>query len=227
VPEIVHLDLSGWITAYGPWAVFVLVGLESMGVPLPGETALVAAAVYAGTGHDLNILEVILAAMAGAIIGDNIGYEIGRAIGFPLLVRFGPRISLDEPRLKLGQYLFSRYGGGIVFFGRFVALLRTLAALLAGANRMPWLRFFVFNAAGGAVWSATFGLGGYWLGTSIHRIAVPVGIGLFILAVTGAAFGFAFLKRHEQSFLRDAERAFPGPLGDGVAGKRSSHENSS
>jgi len=227
VPEIIHLDPTAWIAAYGPWAVFVLVGLESMGVPLPGETALVAAAVYAGTGHDLNIIEVVLAATAGAIIGDNLGYEVGRAIGFPLLLRFGPRIRLDERRLKLGQYLFSRYGGAIVFFGRFVALLRALAALLAGANRMPWLRFFVFNATGGAFWASIFGFGAYWLGSSIHRLSAPLGIGLFILAVIGVAIGLAFLRRHEESFMRDAERAFPGPLRDGAASKRASRGNPS
>jgi len=227
MPEIVHFDPTGWIAAYGPWAVFVLVGLESMGVPLPGETALIGAAVYAGTGHDLNIFAVVFAAMAGAVVGDNIGYEVGRAIGFPLLVRFGPRIGLDERRLKLGQYLFGRYGGAIVFFGRFVALLRAFAALLAGANRMPWLRFFCFNAAGGAVWSATFGFGGYWLGSTIHRISAPLGVGLFILALISVALGIAFLKRHEQSFLLDAERAFPGPLHNGTSRNRASRENSS
>src|SRR5262245_61999620 len=198
-----------------------------MGVPLPGEYAADADAVYAGTTHKLDIFGVIAAAAAGAVIGDNIGYEIGRWVGFPLLVRFGPRIGLDERRLKLGQYLFSRYGGAIVFFGRFVALLRALAALLAGTNRMPWLRFFFFNAAGGAVWASTFGFGGYWLGSSIHELSRPLGLGLFVVAVIGAALGIVFLRRHEQSFLRDAERAFPGPLRADGPKKPGSPENPS
>jgi membrane protein DedA with SNARE-associated domain len=134
-----EFDPSGWIAAYGYWAVLVLVGLESMGLPLPGETALIAAAVYAGTRRELNVAGVIAVASIGAVIGDNIGYEIGRRLGFPLLVRYGSRIGLDERRLKLGQYLFRRHGGSIVFFGRFVAFLRTFTALLAGANRMPLL----------------------------------------------------------------------------------------
>src|SRR4051794_29852177 len=100
-----QFDPSAWIAAYGYWAVLLLVGLESMGLPLPGETALVAAAVYAGTSQELNILGVIAAAAAGAVIGDNVGYEIGRFVGFRLLVRHGPRIGLDEKRLKLGQYI--------------------------------------------------------------------------------------------------------------------------
>ena len=108
-----QLDLSGWIAVYGYWAVLVLVGLESMGLPLPGETALISAAVYAGTSHELNIIGVVAAAAAGAVIGDNIGYEIGRLMGFPILRRYGPHIGVDERRLRVGQYLFRRYGGAV------------------------------------------------------------------------------------------------------------------
>jgi membrane protein DedA with SNARE-associated domain len=127
------------------------------------------------TSHELNIVGVVAAAAAGAVIGDNIGYEIGRLIGFPVLRCHGPRIGLDEQRLRLGQYLFRRYGGMIVFFGQFVAFLRMLAALLAGANRMPWPPFFFFN--GGVIWSSSFGFGGYVLGFSVHRISGRLGSG--------------------------------------------------
>jgi membrane protein DedA with SNARE-associated domain len=209
---LLQLDPSGWIAAYGYWAVLVLVGLESMGLPLPGETALIAAAVYAGTRHELNIVGVVAAAAAGAVIGDNLGYQIGRLIGFPVLRRYGPRVGLDEQRLRLGQYLFRRYGGAIVFFGRFAALLRTFAALLAGTNRMPWPRFFFYNAAGGLVWSSIFGIGGYVLGSSAHQISGPIGIGLFILALTAAIAAVVFVRRHEQAMLMEAERALPGSL---------------
>ena len=209
-----HFDPSVWIAAYGYWAVLVLVGLESIGLPLPGETALIAAAVYAGTSHELNIVGVVAAAAAGAVIGDNIGYEIGRLIGFPLLRRRGPRIGLDGQRLRLGQYLFRRYGGMIVFFGRFVAFLRMLAALLAGANRMPWPRFFFFNATGGVIWSSSFGFGGYVLGSTVHQISGPLGLGLLVFALAAAAAGMVFIRRHEQALLVEAERALPGPLRD-------------
>ena len=207
-----EFDPSGWIAAYGYWAVLVLVGLESMGLPLPGETALIAAAVYAGTRRELNIAGVIAVASIGAVIGDNIGYEIGRRLGFPLLVRYGPRIGLDERRLKLGQYLFRRYGGLIVFFGRFVALLRTFAALLAGANRMPWPRFLFFNAAGAVTWASVFGIGGYTLGASVHEISGPLGIGLLIFGVIAALAAAVFLRRHEQALMAEAERAIPGSI---------------
>jgi membrane protein DedA with SNARE-associated domain len=207
-----QVDLSGWITAYGYWAVLVLVGLESMGLPLPGETALIAAAVYAGTSHELSIVGVVAAAAAGAVIGDNIGYEIGRLMGFPFLRRYGPRIGLSAERLRLAQYLFRRYGGAIVLFGRFAAVLRTFVALLAGTNCMPWPRFLFYNAAGGLVWSSIFGVGAYMLGSSVHRIAGPVGIGLFVLALTAAIAGILFVRRHEQAMLLEAERGFPGLL---------------
>jgi membrane protein DedA with SNARE-associated domain len=149
---------------YGSFAVAGVVCLESMGLPLPGEAILIAAAIYAGKTGDLNIVEVIAAAAAGAIVGDNIGYWIGREIGFRLLVRYGGYVGLTEPRIKVGQYLFQRHGGKIVFFGRFVALLRVLAALLAGVNRMSWPRFFFFNAAGAILWATVFGLGAYTFG---------------------------------------------------------------
>ena len=154
---------------------------------------------------------VIAAACIGAVVGDNIGYGIGRVVGFPLVARYGPRIGLDERRIKLGQYLFRCYGGALVFFGRFVALLRAAAALLAGINRMPWLRFFFFNAAGGILWSSIFGVGAYVLGFSVHRISGPVGIGAFILALAAITAAAVFLRRHEQALLIEAERACYSP----------------
>jgi membrane protein DedA with SNARE-associated domain len=161
------------IMKYGSFAVAGVVCLESMGLPLPGEAILIVAAIYAGKTGDLNIVEVIAAAAAGAIVGDNIGYWIGREIGFRLLLRYGSHVGLTEGRIKVGQYLFQRHGGKIVFFGRFIALLRVLAALLAGVNRMSWPRFFFFNAAGAILWATVFGLGAYTLGEEIERLTKP------------------------------------------------------
>jgi membrane protein DedA with SNARE-associated domain len=138
---------------YGYGAIFLIVMLESAGIPMPGETILVTAAVYAGTKHALDIRGVIAAAAGGAILGDNIGFWVGREFGESLLEKWGHLVGLDARKRMLGRYLFARYGGLIVFFGRFVALLRAFAALLAGANGLaPW-RFFAFNAAGGIVWA--------------------------------------------------------------------------
>src|ERR1700704_527117 len=112
------------IQAYGLWVLFIVVTLESMGVPMPGETALVTTALYAGSTHQIDIISVVLVAATGAIIGDNMGYLIGRSIQLRLLVRYGRYIRLDQARLKVGQYLFRRHGGKIVFFRRFGAFFR-------------------------------------------------------------------------------------------------------
>jgi membrane protein DedA with SNARE-associated domain len=131
----------------------------------------------------LNISFIIAAAAAGAIFGDNIGYWVGREFGNPVVSRWGHLVGLDERKRKLGQYLFARHGGKIVFFGRFVAFLRALAALLAGVNGLPPLRFFIFNAAGGIVWAALFGSGGYLLGEGIRHVAGPIGWAVLAIAL--------------------------------------------
>src|SRR5438034_1212099 len=133
-----------------------IVGLEGIGIPIPGETTLILAAVYAGSTHHLDIRLVIVAAAAGSIVGSIIGFWIGREIGYPLLLRYGHYVGLTESKIKIGQYLFRSHGGKIVFFGRFVPLLRTIAALLAGANCMSWSRFLLFNTAGSILWAGAY-----------------------------------------------------------------------
>lgn len=205
-------DLAHLLSVYGYWAVLLFVALESTGIPVPGETMLLAAAIYAGTTHHLQIQWVIAAAAAGAILGDNAGYWVGREAGYRLLRRFGRYIRLDERRLKLGQYLFLRHGGKVVFFGRFVAVLRAWAAFLAGVNRMPWSRFLVFNTAGGIIWATIYGFGGYFLGDNFHRIASPFRTVAAVLAVLGIVALLISLRRNEERLEQAAERALPGPL---------------
>ncbi len=163
-------DVTQMIGQYGYGAVALAVGIESIGIPFPGETMLIAAAVYAGSTHQLSVTLVVVAAAAGAIMGDNIGFWIGREFGFRFLLRYGRYVRVTEPRIKLGQYLFLRHGGKVVFFGRFVAVLRALAAALAGTNRMSWLRFLAFNAAGGIAWATIYGFGAYLLGQQITLV---------------------------------------------------------
>ena len=196
--------------SYG--AIMLAICVESLGVPFPGEATLLAAAIYAGTTHGLNIAGVITAAAAGAIIGGIIGFCIGRSFGFWLLTKYGGAIGMNERRIRLGQYLFLRYGGAVVFFGRFVALLRALASFLAGANRMSWPRFLAFNAAGGIVWSSLYGLGAYVLGKEIHHVAGPIGLTLGAVAVIAIVACIVFLRRNEKRLEDEAERALPGPL---------------
>jgi membrane protein DedA with SNARE-associated domain len=161
-------DLTHLLTTYGYWAILFFVAIESTGIPFPGETILLLAAITAGTTHTLSIPLIIVVAACGAILGDNLGFWVGREGGYRLLRRYGHYIRLDERKLKLGQYLFRKHGGKVVFFGRFVAVLRAWAAFLAGTNRMPWGRFLLFNALGGIVWATLYGSGGYILGDNVH-----------------------------------------------------------
>jgi membrane protein DedA with SNARE-associated domain len=186
------------IVAYGCWAVFFVIMFEATGVPLPGESALVAAGVYAGaTGH-LSILNIIVAAAAGAITGDNFGFWLGRAFGTRLLERYGKFVGLTPNRLHMGRYLFERHGGKIVFFGRFVAFLRVFAALLAGANRYPWPSFLFYNAAGGITWATVVSLAAFVFGDAITKVSGIVGFVGLALALAGIAAFMIVLSRQEK-----------------------------
>jgi len=205
-------NLDSLLATYGYVAVFFFVGIESIGIPVPGETMLVTAAIYAGTTGRLSIFWVIVAASAGAIVGDNIGYAVGRTGGYRVLKRYGPYIRLEENRLRLGQYLFRKHGPKVVFFGRFVSVLRIFAAFLAGVNRMHWRVFLIFNAAGGIIWSTIYGIAAFLLGKQLLQLSGRVD---FVLAVVGVAVilvVIVFLRRNEARLQREADRAMPGPL---------------
>ncbi|TME22613.1 MAG: DedA family protein [Chloroflexi bacterium] len=204
--------MTNLVAQYGYLAVLVIVGLESTGIPLPGETTLVAAALYAGATHNLNIVGVVIAAAVGAILGDNLGYLIGHWGGYRLLIRYGRYIRLSEKRIKIARYLFLRYGGEVVFFGRFTAILRTYAAFLAGTTRMPWRRFLFFNAAGGIAWATIYGGGAYLLGRQIERLSGPFEIVFVAAAVIAIVVGALIIRRQEERLAVAAEEAFPGPL---------------
>ncbi|MGH6850233.1 MAG: DedA family protein [Methylocella sp.] len=181
--------------------------LESAGVPLPGETVLILASVYAGATGLLKLSLVITFAAAGAITGDNIGFWVGRTWGTKFLLRYGKFIHLPEERLKLGQYLFQKHGGKIVFFGRFFAFLRVLAALLAGANKYRWPPFLFFNAAGGIVWAFVFGIGAFVFGDSIHLITGPlrvIGLGGFVAGVIAVTY---IVRREERKMEKKLARS--------------------
>src|SRR5215469_15184867 len=184
------------IATYGYIAIGCIIALESMGLPLPGESALVAAALYA-SHHDQNIAGVVAAAATGAIVGDNVGYWIGREFGYRLLLRYGRRVGLTETRIKLGQYLFLHHGGKVVFFGRFIAVLRVLAAVLAGVNRMEWRSFLIANAAGGVLWSLVFGVGAYSFGTAVFHAEKPLAIALVVVALIIIALAMRYVRAHE------------------------------
>ncbi len=210
--HVATADLQRLLATYGYWAVFLFVGIESIGIPFPGETMLIVAAIFAGKTHQLSIVLVIVAAACGAIVGDNIGFWIGREGGYLVLRRYGKYIGFNERKLKVGIYLFRRHGGKVVFFGRFVAVLRAWAAFLAGVNRMLWGRFLLFNALGGIVWATIYGLGGYFLGENIHRLVGPVGTVTIVLAVIIIIASLVFVWRNERQLEERAEKALPGPI---------------
>ena len=185
----------------------MLIGLEAMGLPLPGESLIIAAAVYCATTGKLHIAGVIAAAIAGAIMGDNFGYLIGRWAGFPLLRRYGRHVGLNDRRLTLGRYLFQTQGGKVVFVGRFLAILRTFVALLAGANHMGWKTFLLWNAVGGVAWATLYGVGAYLLGNAMSRLEGPVGIGLGVVAAIVVIVAIFVLRRNETRLEDKAEQA--------------------
>jgi membrane protein DedA with SNARE-associated domain len=141
-----------------------------------------------------------------------IGYVIGREFGYWLLLRYGGYLWITESRIKLGQYLFLRHGGKIILIAQFLPVLRSIAGILAGANRMPWLRFMVTSIIGAFLWATLFGLAAYSLGRQVERLtgrmALVFGLGILIVIVVAAVF----VKRHEAQLTAEAEQALPGPL---------------
>jgi len=204
--------LQHYLATYGYLAVFIFVAIESAGIPFPGETMLLIAAIYAGRTHQLSIVLVIVAAASGAIIGDNIGFFVGREGGYRVLRRYGRYIGFNERRLKVGIYMFRRHGGKVVFFGRFVAVLRAWAAFLAGVNRMKWSRTLQVNALGGIRWATHYGMGGYLLGKNIDRLVGPVGTVTIVLAAIIIIATLIFVWRNERQLEERAEEALPGPI---------------
>jgi membrane protein DedA with SNARE-associated domain len=206
--------IDAWLESYGYLVVFLLVMLESIGVPVPGETALVGAALYAGSTHKLEIWAIIAVAAAAAIIGDNIGYAVGRYGGAKLLLRYGDKIHLPEERLKIGIWLFRRHGGKVVFWGRFVSILRTWAAFLAGANHMEWRRFLVFNAAGGIVWATLYGVVYYVFGATLKKLSTSIDVALGVGSVVILVAFVVWTRRKEGELQKRAEREIEGSVAE-------------
>jgi membrane protein DedA with SNARE-associated domain len=206
------VSVSDLIASYGYWAVFLLVAIESLGIPLPGETALITAGIYAGHTHRLSPWLIFLVAAAGAIIGDNIGYWIGDKGGYRLALRYGPKVRLDERKLKIARYLFDTHGGKVVFFGRFVSVLRTYAAFLAGTSKMRWRWFAVANAAGGIVWAGIYTLAAYLAGTTLQQVSGTINWILIGVAVVAIVAVVILIRRETDRLAARAEAAYPGPL---------------
>ena len=170
-----------------------IIGLESMGIPSPGETALVLAAILASQGK-LNIELVIVIAAASAIIGDNIGYLLGRRFGREVFTARGPLRTHRIRAIEAGDRFFERHGPKAVFLARWIALVRFAAAWLAGINKMHWRTFFFWNALGGISWAITFGLVGYFGGKAAAHVLTEIGIAGAVLLAVAIVGGLIYLR---------------------------------
>jgi membrane protein DedA with SNARE-associated domain len=192
--------VSHLIEHHQSWALvllFLLIAVESAGLPLPGETALVASGVLASQGK-LSIEAVIPVAAAAAIVGDNCGYWLGREGGRPLLERWSIVSRHAQKVLPRAERLFAKHGGKTVFFGRFIAVLRITAAWMAGISHMTWWRFLLYNAAGGILWATLIGLVAYYSGQAAADAIQTYGLyaaGVIVLATVGIVLGLRWWER--------------------------------
>jgi membrane protein DedA with SNARE-associated domain len=199
-----------FISTYGVWVVAAFIALESIGLPLPAEAALMAAGFFAATTRSIDIWLLIGAGILAAIAGEIVGFWIGRAFGYPALRKHGPRLGLTEARIKIAQWLFAQYGGRFVFIARFLPVLRNVAAVLAGANAMPQRRFYLASWMAAAAWVVGYGLASYLFGETFTSLATPVA---GILGVAAGAIVVALptlLLRSEKRLLVKAERELAG-----------------
>ena len=196
-------SITSFIDAHSQLALllmFVLLALESFGLPVPGETALIACAVLASQGA-LPLAWVIVVAILAAVIGDNLGYWVARRGGRQLLYRYRLTHRYAEQYLPRGERFFARHGGKAVFLGRFVAVLRVTAAWCAGLSRMHWWRFLAWNAAGGIVWATGVGLIAYYLGDAAAHAIGRYGLFAAGGALVLAGLGYLIVRRLERRVI--------------------------
>ncbi len=202
-----NLNPEFLLHTYGYAAVLAAPLLESTGVPFPGETMLVLGAAYSADTGYLSLPVVILCAFVGAVMGDNFGYGIGRWLGHEVVERWGRRVGLSPERQRLIQRFFVHRGPLAVVVARFIALLRTFGALLAGIGEMPYRLFLPFNALGGAAWATAYGLLGFELGRAYSRVSGAIGTAALALAGLVAILivvaTFVFRRRLERWALGD------------------------
>ena len=207
--------IMNFLADYGVVVVFVGILVESSGLPVPGESLLVAAGVLASQGR-LNILAVFLAAWAGGTLGDNVGYVLGRRYGRPFVYRYGAKIGLTRPRIERIEQRFLQRGPPIVLIARFILVLRQLCGFVAGTAHMPWWRFSFYNALGAALWAGAYIGGAYLLGAAVERYLqagrwVFAGVALvFVIASGTTIYGFVRETRPDEAAPGDDGGTPPG-----------------
>ena len=177
-------SLAGPLEHYGIWAILLFVLVEDFGIPVPGETVLIAGAIFAGSG-ELNVVAVGVVGFCAAVVGDNIGYGIGRFGGRRIVDRWGKYVFLTPERLDKAERFFDRQGAKIITIARFIEGLRQVNGIIAGITEMHWLRFVVYNALGAALWVGTWVSVGYFAGQ--HITAIYDGITMYSLYAAIAA----------------------------------------
>ena len=204
-------ELFALVASYGYAVTFALIFLESVGIPVPGEGILIATALFAARTQRLDIVIVIATAAVAAFLGSSIGYLLGRSAGHALIRRFGGYVGLTPARQRLGQYLFIRHGAKIIFLGRFIAILRAFAGILAGANRMSWRKFALFNGLGAIVWTTAVALGAFYFGRAFVHLSRPLGLALLVLTGLALVAAFFYARSQEAALQRAADAALLNP----------------
>ncbi|HEY1935984.1 MAG TPA: DedA family protein [Acetobacteraceae bacterium] len=208
--EFIHTHhFVGLLHTYGYTGLALIVGLECLGLPLPGEGALIVSAIYAGSTHNMNPALVVVAAASGAIVGQTLAYWIGVKVGHRLLRQYGDKIGLSWRRLALGRMLFRKHGFNLVIVARFIIVLRVITAMLAGANQMPWRKFIVANVIGSVAWASFYGIGASLLGKQMKHSSGPIGIAVGAAVLLISLLGGWIAHRHQERLAAGQPRRRP------------------
>ena len=193
------ITVKPYLDHYGYWALFGAILLENFGLPVPGETLLIASALLASQGK-MHIVPLLVTACIAAITGDNIGYAIGRFGGRRLVFRYGRYVLITEERLQKAEGFFGRYGGAVVVMARFFAVLRQLNGIVAGTAKMSWYRFLLYNMLGAALWVSFWGMLFYELGERGFRFGAEINTVQFFLlgGLVAATLGLTIHLLHRR-----------------------------
>jgi membrane protein DedA with SNARE-associated domain len=211
-------ELTEFVIVYGVWLVAAFIALESIGIPLPAEATLIAAAFFCARTDSFNIWTLIATGTLAAIAGDVAGFWIGRMFGHRVLTKYGTRVGITEQRMMIGQWLFARYGGRFVFAARFLPVLRNIAAALAGTNRMAPARFYFAGALAAAAWVSFYAGAAYLFGEAFKTLATSVAVSLAMIAGAIMLALPTLILRCEKRLLAKAEVMSPArqPAADEV-----------
>ena len=199
--------MAEFVANYGIWVVAAFIALESVGIPLPAEAALIAAGFFAARTHGIHIWDLIAAGIIAAIVGEIVGFWIGRRYGHQLLARHGSRLGLTPGRIRIGQWLFARYGGRFVFIARFLPILRNMAAVLAGTNAMAQHSFYFASATAASAWILCYGLAAYSFGEAFGNLASPAAAVLGLAAAATVLVGAGVHRALREAPAGESRRA--------------------